>query len=161
LTYLGGGESAGNDFGTLLIRDTSARPCTLPGPVLVTGLRPAGRPDTRTILAAVQGVAVLTPGAGPVRWRPPGVLSGIWPGELTGIIPLMSEYRDGPASVARGLCEPLWVVPAMWRVTLPAGGALTVANADSADPARLVRSGGFVTCRGHLGSTGPATVGSP
>src|SRR5262245_18542149 len=35
LSYLGGGASAGNDFGTLLVRDTSARPCTLTGPLLI------------------------------------------------------------------------------------------------------------------------------
>jgi hypothetical protein len=99
--------------------------------------------------------------AGPIRWRRPGVLSGARPGELTGAIPLMSEYRDGPASADSGQCEPLWVVPATWRVTLPGGGVLTVANAQAANPAGLVRSGGFVTCRGRLGIPAPVTVGSP
>ena len=103
---------------------------------------------------------MLTPDAGPIRWRPPGVLAGTRPGELTGSVPLISEYRDGPAGVDGGLCEPLWVVPASWRVTLP-GGVLTVANAAAANPAGLVRSGGFVTCRGRLGVAAPATVGSP
>ena len=45
LSYLGGAGGAGNDFGTLLLRDNSARPCTLSGPLRVTGLgadRPAG-----------------------------------------------------------------------------------------------------------------------
>jgi hypothetical protein len=161
LTYLGGGEGAGNDFGTLLIRDTSARPCTLTGPLTVTGLGSGGRPDTSTGRDQLAGTAVLTPAAGPVRWRPPGTLAGTRPGELTGAIALMSEYRDGPARVDNGLCEPLWVVPATWRVTVPGAGALIVANADAENPARLVRSGGLVTCRGHLGLTAPATVGTP
>ena len=73
----------------------------------------------------------------------------------------MSEYRDGPASVDSGLCEPLWVVPATWRVVLPGGSALTVPNADPANRARLVSSGGFVTCRGRLGVVPPASVTSP
>ena len=160
LTYLAGGKSAGNDFGTLLIRDLSARPCTLAGPLRVTGLDSAGQPDTTTRVDQVQGGAVLTPDAGPIRWRPPGVLAGTRPGELTGSVPLISEYRDGPAGVDRGLCEPLWVVPASWRVTLP-GGVLTVANAPASNPAGLVRSGGLVTCRGRLGAAAPAAVGSP
>ena len=84
-----------------------------------------GQPDTTTRVDQVQGSAVLTPDAGPIRWRPPGVLAGTRPGELTGSVQLISEYRDGPADVDRGLCEPLWVVPASWRVTLP-GGILTV-----------------------------------
>ena len=160
LTYLAGGESAGSDFGTLLIRDVSAWPCTLAGPLRITGLAAGGQPDTTTRVDQVQGSAVLTPDAGPIRWRPPGVLAGTRPGELTGSVQLISEYRDGPADVDRGLCEPRWVVPASWRVTLP-GGALTVANAATADPAGLVPSGGFVTCRGRLGAAAPATVGSP
>jgi hypothetical protein len=160
LTYLAGGESAGNDFGTLLVRDVSARPCTLAGPLRVTGLGPGGQPDTTTRVDDVQGSAVLTAEAGPIRWRPPGVLAGTRPGELTGSVSLISEYRDGPAGVDRGLCEPLWVVPASWRVTLP-GGVLTVPNAAAANPGGIVSSGGFVTCRGRLGVAAPATVSSP
>jgi hypothetical protein len=160
LTYLAGGASAGNDFGTLLVRDVSARPCTLAGPLRVTGLDAGGQPDTATPVDGVQASAVLTPDAGPIRWRPPGVLAGVRPGELTGLVSLISEYRDGPAGVDRGLCQPLWVVPASWRVTLP-GGTLTVPNADGANPAGLVSSGGFVTCRGRLSVAAPATVGSP
>ncbi|HUZ51628.1 MAG TPA: hypothetical protein VMU94_03770 [Streptosporangiaceae bacterium] len=74
---------------------------------------------------------------------------------------LSAEYRDGPANVDRGLCAPLWVVPATWRVAFPGGGALTAANADPADPAKLVPSGGFVTCHGELGRVGPAAVAWP
>jgi hypothetical protein len=161
LSYLGGAASAGNDFGTVLVRDTSARPCTLTGPLLVTGLGADGRPDTSTRRDPVSGPAVLTPAAGPVRWRPPGELAGTRPGELVGMIQLMSEYRDGPADVDRGLCEPLWVTPASWRVVVPGGSALTIPNADPASPARLVSSGGFVTCRGRLGVVPPAAVTSP
>jgi len=161
LSFLGGGASAGSDFGSLLVRDTSARPCTLPGPLTVTGLGHDGRPDTDTRADPVRGVAVLTPGAGPLGWRPHRVLTGTRPGELTGAIQLMSEYRDGPPSVDHGSCAPLWVVPVTWRVTLPDGSAVTAANVDRAGPGRLVGSGGFVTCQGKLGVVGPATVASP
>lgn len=161
LSYLNGGAGAGSDFGTLLVRDSSARPCTLTGPLTVTGLGTDGRPDTTTRGMEVTGPAVLTQNAGPVRWRPPGELAGTRPGELTGVLRLISEYRDGPASVDGGLCQPLWVVPATWRVGLPDGRHLLVRNADPANPAGLVRSGGFVTCRGQLGVIQPASVTSP
>lgn len=161
LTYLGGGAGAGSDFGTVLVRDTSARPCTLTGPLLVTGLGADGRADTTTIRGSVSGVSVLTPHAGPIRWRPPGTLAGTRPGELTDELDLISAYRDGPANVDNGLCTPLWVVPATWRVTFPGGHALTVANADPADQLKLAGSGGLVTCRGRLGLAQAASVGAP
>jgi hypothetical protein len=31
---------------------------------------------------------------------------------------LAAEYRDGPPSVDGGYCQPLWVMPAAWRVVL-------------------------------------------
>jgi len=162
LSYLGGKPGAGNDFGTLLVRDTSSRSCTLTGPIRVTGLDAAGQRVTRTVRFPLGGVAVLSPGAGPVtRAGSRGTGGGVAPGELTGVLGLSAEYRDGPANVDRGLCAPLWVVPATWRVAFPGGGALTAANADPADPAKLVPSGGFVTCHGELGRVGPAAVAWP
>ncbi len=130
LSYLGGGAGAGNDFGTVLIRDTSARRCTLVGPVLATGLSRSGRAVTRTVRMNVRGTAVLSPVAGPVRWLAAGTMAGTRPGELTGLVTLAAEYRDGPANVDNGDCEPLWVIPATWRIALP-DGTRTVANAGS------------------------------
>jgi hypothetical protein len=82
------------------------------------------------------------------------------PGELLGVIGLQAEYRDGPATVDNGLCTPLWVTPAIWRVALPDGQAMRTANADPSNSFKLVPSGGLVTCRGRLGGNVPATVGS-
>jgi len=153
LSYLGGGPGAGNDFGTLLIRDISARPCTLKGPLQVTGLDGAGRPDTETVRDQVAGVTVLSPRA--IQRQ------GTALGELVGVLVLGAEYRDGPATVDNGSCVPLWVIPTSWRILVPGGQYLTVANADRASPVKLVGSGGLVTCRGQLGAPGPAYVGSP
>jgi hypothetical protein len=142
--YRGGGAGAGNDFGTLLIRDTSAQPCALAGPLVVTGLDAAGKVATASASFAVTGPAVLTP----ARQIDP----------LVGQLVLIAEYRDDPAA-AGGLCEPFWVVPAAWRVVFPGGESLDVANADPANPTKLVPSGGFVTCRGELSAAQPSAVG--
>jgi len=162
LSFIGGGAGAGNDFGTLVVRDTAARPCTLSGPLLVTGLGVSGRADTTTTRLPVSGVTVLSPDAGPITSHVSGAstISGAWPGELAGLVSLVAEYRDS-AATSNGLCAPLWVIPTTWRVTFPDGGALLVSNADPGDPVKLTPSGGFVTCRGQLGALQPAYVGSP
>lgn len=162
LTYLDGGPGAGNDLATLLIRDTSGSACTMTGPLQITGLDAHGRPDTNAIRLGIVGAAVVSPHAGAIS-RPANsaaALVGVHPGELTGQVELIAEYRDGPPTVNHGLCQPLWVIPATWRVTLP-GATLSVANRDPAGQDKLVPSGGLVTCRGRLGGYGPATVVSP
>jgi hypothetical protein len=161
LSYLGGGAGAGNDFGSVVVRDDSPRPCTLTGPLHLAGTDKAGRPVTQQVTFPVAGVAVLSPATGPVSQRitvggsPQSAARGAFVAGLA----LAAEYRDGPASVDHGYCEPLWLIPAAWRVTLPHGQALTVANADRYNPVGFGgSSGGLVTCRGELGGTRPATV---
>ncbi|MDR2983834.1 MAG: hypothetical protein LBV34_03240 [Nocardiopsaceae bacterium] len=80
---------------------------------------------------------------------------------MVGVIGLQAEYRDGPANVDSGLCTPLWVIPAMWRVRLPDGHTVTAPNADPGSSFKLAPSGGLVTCRGKLGGNVPASVSSP
>jgi hypothetical protein len=159
LTYFGGEPGAGNDFGMIGIRDISGQPCTLTGPLGVTGLNARGRAVTGTIRPDVAGTAVLSPHESQIIRGRGGRLAGVRPGEFLGEVPLSAEYRDGPSSVDNGYCERLWVVPATWRVVLPDGKALTVANADRSNPSKLVRSGGFVTCRGRMGEVQPVSVG--
>ena len=65
---------------------------------------------------------------------------------------LAAEYRDGPASVDHGYCQPLWVILAAWRVGLADGTLSTVANADPPYASPLSPSGGLITCRGRLGA---------
>ncbi len=154
LSYTGGGAGAGNDFGSIVVRDSSAHPCTLTGPLLVTGTGPGGRADTMTERFRLTGVTVLSPRAGPAAAAP-----GNQTGGLVGMLGLAAEYRDGPT--ADGLCSPGWVVPAGWRVTFPDGQARNVANADPRDFGKLVSSGGLVTCRGQLDMPSAAYVGSP
>lgn len=158
VSYAGGEAGAGNDFGTLLIGDRSPRPCTLTGPLHVAGLDRDGHRVTSSVRFPLSGVTVLSPGLGAItRSSAGGALTGLEPGDLTGVLTVRAEYRDGPANVDNGLCAPLWVIPASWRVTLPGGASVVVANV-ARHSHGLVPSGGFVTCRGRLGVAGPGTV---
>lgn len=146
LTYRGGGAGTGNDMGTIVFRDSSGRACTLTGTVSATGLSAADVPDTATIKAAVAGPGLLSPHAAVV---PDGAAAPA--GELVYGWLLVAEYRDGPASVDNGFCQPDWVIPASWRVTLPAGATVVVPNKDPDDVIGLHGAGGgLVTCRGQL-----------
>jgi hypothetical protein len=145
VAYRAGGLATGNDFGVLLIRDTSAMPCTLTGPVQVTGLAPDGAAVTGTVQVPVAGPAMLS--------------SAGQPDALVGQILLSADFRDDPTT-ANGLCEPFWVVPATWRVVLASGRSLSVANADPGDPrSTIFPSGALVTCRGRISADQPASVG--
>lgn len=158
LTYRGGGAGAGNDTGTIVFRDTSGQACALTGTVSATGLGAKGTRDTATIKAAIAGPGLLSPHAAPV---PDGALPRA--GELVYGWPLMAEYRDGPASVDNGICQPDWVIPASWRVTLPGGAAVVVPNKDPGDPRPLAAAseGGLITCLGQLDTPErPAYLGS-
>jgi hypothetical protein len=149
LSYRGGGVGAGNDFGEIIFRDTAQQPCTLAGTVSVTGLNAAGGPVTATVTSAFAGPRVLSPHAAPV---PAGGTPA--PGELAYGWVLQAEYRDGPATVHNGMCQPDWVIPASWLITLPRGATVVIPNADLRDPAPMTSGGGLVTCLGRLGAAG-------
>lgn len=146
LSYRAGGLGAGLDFGVIIFRDTGAAPCTLAGPVRVTGLNAAGRPVTGTAASAFADPGVLSPHAPPIPAfaAPP-------PGELVYGWALAAAYRDGPASVDRGYCAPLWVIPAAWRVVLAGGTTFVIRNTDPRNPV-LASTGGLITCQGRLGA---------
>jgi hypothetical protein len=149
LTYRGGGLGAGNDFGSILFRDTGTASCTLAGRVSATGLSAAGVPVTATVTSAFAAPGVLSPDAAPL---PDGVAPA--PGELVYAWTLQAEYRDGPATVDNGYCQPDWVIPASWRVTLPGDATVTVPNVDHGNPYRTP-NGGLITCLGRLGVAAP------
>ncbi len=145
LSYRGGGFGTGTDFGVIIFRDSGTAPCRLAGPVRVTGLNAAGHTVTSTAASAFTDPGVLSPHAGPVPdfTAPP-------PGELVYGWTLAAEYRDGPPSVGRGYCQPLWVIPAAWRVVL-ANGTFVIRNADPRTRG-LAPTGGLITCQGRLGA---------
>ena len=155
LTYRGGGFGAGNDFGGIIIRDTSPRPCRLTGRARVTGLGAHGRPVTNTVAARITSPGVLSPRAAPIPAH-----AGPPAGELAYDWGLAAEYRDGPAGVDRGYCQPLWVIPAAWRVSL-GGGTVIVRNTDPSNRNPLSQSGGLITCQGKLGGDKTLTYLTP
>jgi len=145
LGYRGGGFGAGTDFGLIIFRNTGAAPCRLAGLVRVTGLNAAGRPVTDTATSVFADPGVLSPHAPPVPAH-----AAPAPGELAYEWTLAAEYRDGPASIDRGYCQPLWVIPAAWRIVLPGGTTFVIRNADPRNQG-LAPSGGLITCQGRLG----------
>ena len=144
LSYRAGGLGAGLDFGLIIFRDTAKAPCTLAGPVRVTGLNAAGRAVTDTATSAFTNPGVLSPHAAPIPAfaAPP-------PGELVYGWPLAAAYRDGPASVDHGYCAPLWVIPAAWRIVLAGRTTFVIRNADPRNHG-LAPTGGLITCQGRL-----------
>jgi hypothetical protein len=127
----GGQPSAGNDFATIVVWDKASRACRLAGPVTLVGLGFGGSPDTNVVRLTVTGAGELTPhgmAPGPNQVLP-RTGSAAW-------LLISAEYRDDP--VTGGLCTAHQVEPAAFRLTLPAGGTVTVAN------------GGLLTCRREL-----------
>lgn len=156
--FIGGQPGAGNDFATIVAWDTAPGACRLAGPVTLVGLGSGGSADTNAARLTVAGAGELTahgtaPGAGQVL---PGGASAAW-------LLISAEYRDDPATGR--MCTAHQVEPAAFRLTLPAGGTVTVANADTYQPGvrGLAANGGLLTCRGEL-NTGPGltriTIGS-
>jgi hypothetical protein len=146
LDYRGGGFGAGNDFGGIVFRDTSAAPCQLAGTVRLTGLDATGQPDTGTITAAMAGPGVLSPKAPLVpAYGAPA------PGQLVYLWSLGAEYRDG--STASGLCARP-VTPAAWRVTLAGPGTFVVRDVAPGRNGGVSPTGGLITCAGNVRTAG-------
>jgi hypothetical protein len=156
--FIGGQAGAGNDFATIVAWDTAPSACRLAGAVTLVGVGSDGSADTNAVRLAVTGAGELTahgtaPGAGQVL---PGGESAAW-------LLMSAEYRDDPVTGA--MCTAHQVEPAAFRLTLPAGGTVTVANAGTHQPGvrGLAANGGLLTCRGEL-NTGPGltqiTIGS-
>jgi hypothetical protein len=141
--YYGGGAGAGNDFGTIRIRDVAARPCLLRDPVVVSGIDRTSRIVTQTVSYPVAAGLILTPFAHRV---PPGKIAP--PGSVIADLLMAASYRDDPAS-QDGICHARLVVPASWRLTL-LHGVRTVANAsyDPQDPHNRYAS--LLTCYGQI-----------
>lgn len=145
LNYYGGGAGAGNDFGTILIRDVGSKPCLLRGPIGVVGTDAAGRDVTHRISYPVSPGLVLSS-------RAPRVPVGVEPpvDEVVGELILSAEYRDGPYPPSY-LCVGHYVIPTFWRLSF-SSGAVTVRNA-SRDPGYPAFSS-LRTCKGELNSPG-------
>ena len=153
LSYRGGGLATGNDFGSILFRDTGAAPCTLAGRVSGTGLSAAAVPVTATVTSTFTGPGVLTADAAPV----PDGRSPV-PGELVYLWTLEAQYTD---PVDNGATQRDWVVPAAWRITLPGGATVAVSNVDHGNPYRTPYGGGLIAYLGRLGVATPPAYMTP
>jgi hypothetical protein len=153
VTYKGGGAGAGNDFGTIAVRDISPLWCSLSGPLSVVGLDRTGRPVTQTVTVAVTQPFILSPNtpAPPHGQRAPF-------SDIEANVLLAAEYRDGPQP--NGLCDTKQVIPAYWQVTFPTHAELKVVNDDpddTADP-NFQR---LITCQGQMDTTDPVHLPIP
>jgi hypothetical protein len=151
LVYLGGGPNGGHEAGSIEVSDRSGRPCRLAGPVRITGLNAAGRAVTETVTSKVIAPSVLGPR---VRVRRDQLPSS---GTLADEVDLTAKIRYRPAQPVpvRPCAAHRQVVPARWKVTLPDGRSVEIANSDPGNPQKLVKSGGFVTCRGRFSLVRP------
>lgn len=150
IDFHGGGEGTGNDFATIVIRNTGSVVCQLNGPVLLAGRDTSGAVDTQVLRYSTAPGLVLTGNTQPVaegQEVPPGI----------GVLTLVAEYRDDPTS-PNGLCVAHRVVPTSWRITWADGTTTAVANHDPHQAVRLGESQ-FLTCRGLLGTAEPITSG--
>lgn|GEM_PF-5012335 len=146
LAYRGGGFGGGLDFGRILIRDTSASPCTLVGTVGITPVDGSGRPiplSSGPLVASLAGTLLLTPNAVP----PPGG-QPVPPGTVEAEVALTGDERDDPVASTGATCAPAnEVQPAAWRLSM-LDGSLIVANRDASAPSDAPS---LYACRGGFG----------
>ncbi len=152
--YLTGGAGAGNDFGTIMIRNTSDSWCELRGPASVTGIS-AGHPVTNTRTVTVDADLELSPHA---HAAVPGKASPT--DQLAASLRLSAGYRDDAGGSP---CTPHWVVPTSWQVAV-GSATLTVANSRASASVSLPGAAGLITCRGRFGAgplrTATSLIGS-
>jgi hypothetical protein len=149
LDFYGGGGATGNDFGTIRIRDIASSPCTLRGPIVVTGLDQRGRAVTHALSYPVARSLVLSR-----RARPVPVEGVAPPWERVADLMMDASYRDDPAS-PDGLCRAHRVVPDSWKLSF--GGGTKRARNASYDPRNPTNEfASLVTCYGEINT--PATV---
>ena len=148
--YLAGAAGAGNDFGTILLRNVSASWCELDGPATITGLI-SGHPVTRTLRVPVSDSLELSPRATVAMAE-----HALPADQLTAATVLSAVYRDDPDG---SLCEPHWVIPTTWQVVVGAE-TLSVDNGRATAKATPPGAGGLITCRGQFGASAIRTATS-
>ena len=149
VTYQGGGVGTGNDFGTIVVRNTSAAWCVFAGPVGVVGLDRGGRADTQRVTYPVPTPLTLSPRAPiPTHGQPPALT------DIEALVEIAADYRDGPQ--ANGLCDTMQVIPTRWQLTLPIDIVLSAQNDDPTNEPAAFQE--FHTCRGQMDNPMPITI---
>lgn len=158
LAYLAGTPAGDQNFGMIAIWDQSARPCTLTGPIEVSGLDSSWHVMTTVLSYQVTVGTALT--AYGIRPRAGMRLAR---GEHAAPLFVSAGYKyEVPGRHVR--CTQR-TEPAAWQLKFGSGGALTVANADPHGPAgnthALTANHGLLTCRGALDAAQPVEVTPP
>ena len=143
MQYLPGSAGAGNDFGTILLRNLSTTWCELDGRITVIGWT-AGHSITPRVEAAVVPNLELSPRA---TAAVPG--QTLPADQLVASVSLTAEYRDDQNG---SLCTTHRIVPASWHFTVNSI-TLIVPNGRATAEATPAGAGGLITCRGQFGAT--------
>jgi hypothetical protein len=158
VTYLTGHPEGGSDSGIIAIWDRSARSCSLTGPIVVSGLDPAGHLMTTVVSYQVGVASTLT-----ARGTRPRAGLHLPAGERAAPLVVSAGYKLDAGHRYRPCAQQ--TQPATWQLEFPVGGALAVANADPRASVRHVRglpaNHGLLTCRGVLDAPYPVEVIPP
>ncbi len=139
IDFEGGGAGAGNNFGSGIVRNTSATPCEIAGSVVAVGVDAHGKVVTSSVSRELPRPTVLT-----TRTTP--LVNGQAPlGTNVLRITLVAEYRDDPAA-ANGICEVHLVIPAQIRFTFDVGSF----TAPNSPPTEMPDHRAFATCYGTI-----------
>jgi PASTA domain len=143
--YRGVQYGTGNAFSDLDVRDITATPCTLIGPISVVGVDAGGRDVTNRLTLPVAGDLVLSADA------PPRAVDGSAAKNVVmAWIPLEADVRDGPD--ANGSCTNHLVLPKTWDVTVAGGQRFVPNGAGTAEPP-------MNACQGNLDvAVPPSTI---
>jgi hypothetical protein len=135
--YEDNGNLTGGHYGSIVLFDQGARPCTLGGRVTLTGLNARGRPAEGSISEPLRGMLVLSPRATSDQ------VVHAYGSAIVGTV----GFGGGEDQQAVGGCRE--AIPARWRVRLSTGATVLVPNIPPvvrADP----KNGPFFSCVGSL-----------
>ena len=145
--------TGGTGMAVIGVWDKSPAACLLPGPALIAGLDAAGRRVTTAVrLPVAPREFALTPDG-----RQPDEGGRTPAGQLSAWLVLQAAGTH-PGGDSAWACQGHQVAPAVFRITLPAGGPLTVPNASATRGPALTRVGGLLTCRGRLAGQSPISI---
>jgi hypothetical protein len=135
--YLQGGVGTGDLFGSIVLFDTSRRPCRVSGHVTLTGLDSHDHPDTVSTSGLLEPPLTLSP-------RATGRLLDTQPiAVLAATFGFAAEVRDDP-TVPGGICYGHETYPSAWSLRLTNEPAVRVPNGGPGSGGR------FYTCHGSF-----------
>jgi hypothetical protein len=130
--YVQGGRGQGQQFGGVVVANTSSQMCRLRGRLRLRGYARDGSRVTDTVRHPIKNLIVLSPRS-TTRSELPALLA---------LIPLGGPARDDPQE-ADGQCR-TWTRPATWEIRFSSGARVRFRNGRPG----LDRS--FVSCRGRI-----------